>query len=224
MKIRVVVADDFPMVRESIVRALAQDPAIEVVGEAADGHEALVLARKLSPHVMILDLHMPGMGGVEVLRELSRTQSPIRAIVVTASEQSSSLQDAVAAGAVAFLSKRSTGAQLRSAVISAHGGAAIAITPALADLLLTDSAGADAQGRPALSTRMGPRELDVLQLVAEGRTDAEIAAALGVSTSTISRHLAHIREKTGLRRRAALVSWAIQHASGDEAHAERVLS
>jgi DNA-binding NarL/FixJ family response regulator len=223
MKIRVVVADDFPMVRESIVRALARDPAIEVLGEAADGHEALALARDLQPDVMVLDLHMPQMGGVEVLQHLRRAQSPTRVIVVTASEQASVLHDAIAAGAAAFLSKRSTGDQLRNAVISVHGGCGIVITPSLAELLVGDDAAAGDHGRPALTTSIRPRERDVLQLVAEGRTDAEIGLALGVSSSTVNRHLTHIREKTGLHRRAALVSWAIQHASLDEEHAERVL-
>ncbi|MEA2127180.1 MAG: hypothetical protein QOJ85_71, partial [Solirubrobacteraceae bacterium] len=109
MKIRVVVADDFPLVREGVVRALNQDPGIEVVAQAENGQEALNVAADLKPDVMILDLRMPDLGGLAVLDKLRNTQPEIRVIVMTASEQASTLLDAIAAGAAGYLSKRSTG-------------------------------------------------------------------------------------------------------------------
>ncbi|MEA2148248.1 MAG: hypothetical protein QOD69_78, partial [Solirubrobacteraceae bacterium] len=97
MKIRVVVADDFPLVREGVVRALNQDPGIEVVAQAENGQEALNVAAELKPDVMILDLRMPDLGGLAVLDKLRNTQPEIRVIVMTASEQASTLLDAIAA-------------------------------------------------------------------------------------------------------------------------------
>src|SRR5918997_4926579 len=108
MKIRVVVADDFPLVREGVVRALNQDPGIEVVAQAENGQEALDVAEQLQPDVMILDLRMPDLGGLAVLDKLRNTQPGIRVIVMTASERASTLLDAIAAGAAGYLSKRST--------------------------------------------------------------------------------------------------------------------
>ena len=137
MKIRVVVADDFPLVREGVVRALNQDPGIEVVAQAENGQEALNVAEQLRPDVMILDLRMPDLGGLAVLDKLRNTQPEIRVIVMTASEQASTLLDAIAAGAAGYLSKRSTGEELRQAVITAHGGGSV-ITPSLASHLLKE--------------------------------------------------------------------------------------
>lgn len=213
MKIRVVVADDFPLVREGVVRALNQDPGIEVVGEASGGREALELAERLEPDVMILDLRMPDMGGMAVLEKLRESQPGLRAIVMTASEQASALLDAVAAGAAGYLSKRTTGDELRHAVITAHGGGSV-ITPSLASHLLkefsSNARGETSSVRPLL----GQRELDVLRLVVQGKTDNEIGAELYISPRTVQNHLTRIREKTGLRRRSELTRWAVEHAIG----------
>lgn len=212
MNIRVVVADDFPLVRDGVVRALEQDPAIEVVGQAADGREALELAGRLSPDVIILDLRMPGLGGLAVLERLRASHPAIRIIVMTASEQPGMLRDAVAAGAAGYLSKRTTGEELRQAVITAHGGGSI-ITPALASQLLKELS-SSVRGESSLRALLGERELDVMRLVVRGKTDNEIGAALYISPRTVQNHLSRIREKTGLRRRAELTRWAVEHAIG----------
>ena len=212
MKIRVVVADDFPLVREGVVRALNQDPGIEVVAQAENGQEALDVAAQLRPDVMILDLRMPDLGGLAVLDKLRNTQPEIRVIVMTASEQASTLLDAIAAGAAGYLSKRSTGEELRQAVITAHGGGSV-ITPALAEHLLKElpkSSGVEAQKK--LRALLGPRELEVMRGVARGKTDIEIGEELSISPRTVQNHLTRIREKTGLRRRSELTRWAVEHA------------
>ncbi|MEA2267727.1 MAG: hypothetical protein QOC64_337, partial [Solirubrobacteraceae bacterium] len=108
MKIRVVVAEDHPLVREGVIRALERDPGIEVVGEADNGLTAMELARELKPDVMVLDLRMPGLGGAVVLERLRAELPEIRALVMTANESPESLLDAVAAGAAGYLSKRTT--------------------------------------------------------------------------------------------------------------------
>jgi DNA-binding NarL/FixJ family response regulator len=212
MKIRVVVADDFPLVREGVVRALNQDPAIEVVAQAENGQEALHVAARLQPDVMILDLRMPDLGGLAVLDKLRSTQPEIRVIVMTASEQASTLLDAIAAGAAGYLSKRSTGEELRQAVITAHGGGSV-ITPSLASHLLKEFS-SSARGEQSAVRPLQGRELDVLRLVVQGKTDNEIGQELFISPRTVQNHLTRIREKTGLRRRSELTRWAVEHAIG----------
>jgi two-component system NarL family response regulator len=212
MKIRVVVADDFPLVREGVVRALNQDPGIEVVAQAENGQEALTVAAELKPDVMILDLRMPDLGGLAVLDKLRNTQPDIRVIVMTASEQASTLLDAIAAGAAGYLSKRSTGEELRQAVITAHGGGSV-ITPSLASHLLKEFS-SSARGEQSAVRPLQGRELDVLRLVVQGKTDNEIGQELFISPRTVQNHLTRIREKTGLRRRSELTRWAVEHAIG----------
>jgi two-component system NarL family response regulator len=212
MKIRVVVADDFPLVREGVVRALNQDPAIEVIAQAENGQAALEVAEELRPDVMILDLRMPDLGGLAVLDKLRNTQPGIRVIVMTASEQASTLLDAIAAGAAGYLSKRSTGEELRQAVITAHGGGSV-ITPSLASHLLKEFS-SSARGEQSAVRPLQGRELDVLRLVVQGKTDNEIGQELFISPRTVQNHLTRIREKTGLRRRSELTRWAVEHAIG----------
>ena len=211
-RIRTVVIDDSPLLREAVACALAADPGIEVVGQAADGHEAVALARDVKPDVMILDLRMPGLGGLSVLDTLRTAQPDIRVIVMTASEEASALLDAIAAGAAGYLSKRSTGEELRQAVITAHGGGSV-ITPSLASHLLKEFS-SSARGEQSVVRPLQGRELDVLRLVVQGKTDNEIALALYISPRTVQNHLARIREKTGLRRRSELTRWAVEHAIG----------
>jgi DNA-binding NarL/FixJ family response regulator len=212
MKIRVIAADDFPLVREGIVRALNRDPAIEVVGEADNGHEALELVAALRPDVLILDLIMPGLDGLGVLDALSASHPEVRVLLMTASEQAGPLLGAFEAGAAGYLSKRVTGEELRQAVITAHGGGSV-ITPALAQKMLRelpDSSAVDAERK--VRALLGPRELEVLRGVAQGKTDAEIGEDLLISPRTVQNHLTRIREKTGLRRRSELTRWAVEHA------------
>ncbi|MBA3329217.1 MAG: response regulator transcription factor [Solirubrobacterales bacterium] len=213
MKIRVVVADDFPLVREGVVRALKHDPALEVVGQACNGQEALELASSLKPDVMILDLRMPDLGGLAVLEKLRTEQAAVRVIVMTASEQAGTLLDAIAAGAAGYLSKRTTGEELRQAVITAHGGGSV-ITPSLASHLLKEFSSSARGEQSTVRPLLGQRELDVLRLVVQGKTDNEIGAELYISPRTVQNHLTRIREKTGLRRRAELTRWAVEHAIG----------
>ncbi len=212
MKIRVVVADDFPLVREGVARALSADPAIEVIAQAENGHDALTIAEDLRPDVMILDLRMPDLGGLAVLDKLRTSRPEIRVIVMTASEQASTLLDAIAAGAAGYLSKRSTGEELRQAVITAHGGGSV-ITPSLASHLLKEFS-SSARGEQSPVRPLQGRELDVLRLVVQGKTDNEIGKELFISPRTVQNHLTRIREKTGLRRRSELTRWAVEHAIG----------
>jgi two-component system NarL family response regulator len=207
----VVVVDDFPLVREGLTASLQVDPAIEVVGEAADGEEGLALARELRPDVVLTDMRMPGLGGPVLLARLREEMPETRVLVVTASEKADTLLEAVAAGAAGYLTKRASGRELRHAVITVHGGGSV-ITPSLARHLLREYSHVS-RGEP-LSVRplLAQREQEVLRLLAQGMTDREIGHQMYISPRTVQNHLTRIREKTGMRRRSELARWAVEHA------------
>jgi two-component system NarL family response regulator len=211
MKIRVLVAEDHPLVREGVIRALERDPGMEIVGDADNGITAMELARQLKPDVMVLDLRMPGLGGAVVLERLRAEMPEIRALVMTANESPESLLDAIAAGAAGYLSKRTTGEELRQAVITTHGGGSV-ITPELAGHLLREFSGSARGEGSSVRPLLAARELETLRLVADGLTDNEIGKQLYISPRTVQNHLTRIREKTGLRRRSELARWAVEHA------------
>ena len=211
MKIRVLVVDDFPLVREGLIASLEVDPDIEVIGEAADGQEGLELARELRPDVVLVDMRMPGLGGPPMLARLREELPETRVLVVTASEKAETLLEAVAAGAAGYLTKRVSGRELRHAVITVHGGGSV-ITPALARHLLREYSHVS-RGEPmSIRPLLAQREQEVLRLLAQGCTDREIGGKLYISPRTVQNHLTRIREKTGMRRRSELARWAVEHA------------
>lgn len=212
MKIRVVVADDFPLTRAGISSTLRQDPSIEVVAEAGDGIEALEQVREHRPDIVVLDMRMPHLSGTEVLTQLREEVPETRVIISTASENPEVLVDAISKGAAGYLSKRMTGESLRQAVITVHGGGVV-VSPEL-QVHLFRAVGPGGSGSTAVRQSLTDREISILRLVARGMTDNEIAAELFLSPRTVQNHLAAVREKTGARRRAELASWATEHALG----------
>jgi two-component system NarL family response regulator len=211
MRIRLLIVDDFPLVREGMAAALERDPAIEVVGQAADGVEGLRLARETRPDVIILDLHMPEMGGMMLLEHLREDVPTARVLVVTASEKAETLLAAVSAGAAGYITKRTARQELVDAVITVHGGGSV-IAPHLAPYLLRQYQKAARGDTADLQNQLSARELEVLRLVASGRTDKEIASTIFVSPRTVQNHLRSIREKTGTHNRAELTRYAVVHA------------
>jgi DNA-binding NarL/FixJ family response regulator len=211
MSIRVLIAEDFPIVRDALATALDRDPAIEVIGTAGGGEEALSLARQLVPDVMVVDLHMPGLGGIGLLERLSGELPDVRSMVLTASEKSETLLAAISAGARGYLTKRTKAEALRQAVFTVHGGGSV-IEPGLTNHLLDAVSRGAVHGEDGLRPKLTATELEVLRLLTEGLTDREIAQQLFVSPRTVQNHLARVREKTNTRRRSELARWAVVHA------------
>lgn len=211
MKIRLLIVDDFPLVREGMAGALERDPAIEVAGYAENGLEGLRLVAELRPDVVILDLHMPEMGGMMMLERLRDEAPDTRVLVVTASEKAETLLAAVSAGAAGYITKRAGRQELRDAVITVHGGGSV-IAPHLAGHLLKQYQRASRGETTDLHNQLTAREREVLRLVVAGHTDKQIAGEIHVSPRTVQNHLARIRDKTGLRRRSELTRWAVVHA------------
>jgi DNA-binding NarL/FixJ family response regulator len=211
MPVRVLVAEDFPLLREGFIAALNSHPSIQVVGEAGDGREAVLKTVALRPDVLTLDLFMPEMGGMMVLERLRHERLSTKILVLTASERPDSLLDSVATGASGYLTKRCNRIELCDAVMTVHAGGSV-ITPSLAGHLLREYS-SSARGEPSkLRPLLAAREHEVLRLIARGRTDKEIALALSISPRTVQNYLGRIRQKTGLRRRSELTRWAVEHA------------
>jgi DNA-binding NarL/FixJ family response regulator len=213
MHIRVLLVDDFPLVRHGIGAALESDPAIEVVGYAGNGREGVARALELRPDVVVLDMRMPESGGAVVLEQLREKLPRTRVLVVTASERSETLLEAIAAGAAGYLTKRASLQELCQAVISVHSGGSV-VSPELASKALREYAGAPNGVGIAARPLLTSRERDILRLLGDGLTDKQIAERLFISPRTVQSHLARVRDKTGLNRRSALARWAAEHLVG----------
>jgi DNA-binding NarL/FixJ family response regulator len=211
MMTRVLVADDFPLVREGLAAALGRHPDIEVVGLAVDGVDALEQAAEKKPDVVLMDLRMPRLSGMMALTRLRAESPEIGVLVMSAVETRQAVIDAAAAGASGYLSKKTDADVLCDAVMAVHRGEAV-VSPHLTGHLLAGLRRDPELDGPSPTGTLTQRELNVLRLLAEGRTDAQISASLYVSKRTVQSHLAHIRSKTGLRRRTQLARWATEHS------------
>jgi DNA-binding NarL/FixJ family response regulator len=208
--IRVLVADDFPLVRDALAAALARHPEIEIAGVASDGIETLEQAHALHPDVVVLDLRMPRMSGLVALTRLSAELPAVRVLLLTACEEPETVIDAVSAGAAGFLTKRITGTELADAVCAVHRGDPVVSASLTAHLIA--GLRRDGAARTGGTTgKLTSNELNVLRLVADGRTDKQISETLYISPRTVQTHLSQIRTKTGVRRRTLLARWATEH-------------
>jgi DNA-binding NarL/FixJ family response regulator len=204
--IRVLLADDQRVVREGLGTLLGLLDGIELVGTAADGEEALALAARHDPDVVLMDLRMPRVDGIEAIRRLAERGERPRSIALTTYADDASVLGALRAGARGYLTKDAGAEQIRAAVEAVARGDA-ALDPAVQHHVLaalTDPATA----APDLPDGLTPREAEVLALIAEGLTNAEIAERLVVSAATVKTHVNHIFAKAGVRDRAQAVVYA----------------
>jgi len=198
--IRLLIADDHPVVRDGLSGTFAPDPGFEVLGEAADGAEAVRLAQALRPDVILMDLRMPGMDGLTAITELARRGIAARVLVLTTYDTDSYVLPAIEAGATGYLLKDAPRAELLRAVRAAAHGQAV-LSPSVATRLMS-------RVRTRGAEPLSHRELEVLELVAAGTTNREAAARLFISEATVKSHLLNIYAKLGVGDRAAAVAEA----------------
>ncbi|MCK9871465.1 response regulator transcription factor [Nocardiopsis dassonvillei] len=209
MTIRVLVADDQAMIRGGLRRILESQHDLTVVAEAADGAEAVELARRLRPDVCLVDIRMPRLDGLEVTRALAGpgVVNPLRVVVVTTFDLDEYVYGALRGGAVGFVLKDAGPSLLVEAVRSAHAGDAL-ISPSITLRLLrhlTAAAAPPGGGRPH---PLSARETEVVLAIARGRTNQEIADELFISLSTVKGHVAAVQARLGLRNRVEIAAWA----------------
>ncbi len=208
--IRVLVADDHAVLRAGLRMLIGAQPDMEVVGEAADGDEAVQKALELRPDVALIDITMPGIGGMKAIERVRQGCPKTRVLVLTMHEVPAYLRLALAAGASGYVVKSAADSELLSAIRSVHRGRTV-LDPGLAALVVQGALGKKAVGSQAggPANPLSPRERDVLELVAQGYTNQQIADRLGLSVKTVETYRSRLVEKLGLRSRADLVRYAL---------------
>ena len=211
--IRLLIVDDHNLFRQGLTRILEDYPQLNVVGQAADGGEALAMVDTLQPDVVLMDLNMPVLSGPDATRRLSASHPATPVIILTVSERDADLFDDIKAGARGYLLKNVGMAELLDAVQRVHAGEAI-IAPAMAGHLLNEfrkvAGPGSAETLPVEVDDLSEREVEVLRLVAQGLPNREIADALSLSEHTVKSHLANILAKLHLRSRAHAAAYAVQ--------------
>ncbi|MFW6642347.1 response regulator [Nocardiopsis algeriensis] len=198
--IRVLIADDHPVVRDGLRGAFAAEEDIEVVGEAANGREAIEQVGRLTVDVVLMDLRMPVLSGVEAIAALSRTRPEVRVLVLTTFDSERDVFPAIEAGAAGYLLKDASPDELLRGVRSVHRGESVLAPTAVKHLM--------GQVRRPVGQNLSDRELEVLGLVADGASNRAAAARLFISEASIKTHLQHVYNKLGVRDRAAAVAEA----------------
>lgn len=210
-RVRVVVAEDHPVYREGVIRALEDNERIEVVAQAGEGVAALSKLRSLRPAVALLDVRMPGVGGLELLETLEAERLPIRVLLLSAYTDAEMVHGALAAGAAGYLSKDTPGEEICRAVLGASEGETV-VSPALQPALVANigrEARREREERERLGTLSG-REREVLALAAQGRTGRQIGEDLYLSHTTVKTHLQRTYRKLGVPDKAAAVAEALR--------------
>lgn len=212
--IRVIVADDQAAVREGLVTLLDLDPQITVVAEAADGSRAVDAVATVNPDVVLMDLHMPVMDGIEATARIAANHPRTKVVVLTTYADDASIYGALQAGALGYLTKDSGREDIVRAVVAAAAGQAVLDGEIQRRLV---AAASTARPNPLPHAAVPPpdnlttREIEVLRLIAVGRSNAQIAAELFVSEATVKTHINHLYAKTGARDRAEAVRYAYRH-------------
>jgi DNA-binding NarL/FixJ family response regulator len=204
MAVRVLITDDHPVVREGLEFMLGLNPEIELVGTAGDGEETMRYIPVLSPDVVLMDMRLPGQDGVEVTASIKAKYEAIKVLILTAEADGETLRRALAAGADGFLLKTARPTELANAILEVAAGRSV-VAPSLTGALFAAARGG---GPPA--SPLSDREQQVLQLLADGQTNKEIAAALFVSEATVKTHVENILRKLGVADRTQAVAEAFR--------------
>lgn len=210
--IRVLVVDDHALFRRGLQMVLEQEPDIEVVGEAADGGEAVERAADALPDIVLMDVRMPRRGGIDACTAIKDAVPSARIIMLTISDEEADLYDAIKAGAMGYLLKEISIEEVATAIRAVHSGQSL-ISPTMAAKLLTEFAAMIKRGgdrQPVASPRLTDREMEVLKLVAKGLNNRDIAKALFISENTVKNHIRNILEKLQLHSRMEAVVYAVR--------------
>jgi DNA-binding NarL/FixJ family response regulator len=209
--ISVLIVDDQDLVREGLRMLLEAEPDLAVAGEAADGGQALAQARLLDPDVILMDVRMPGMNGIEATSRLVQAGSRARILMLTTFNLDEYVYHALKAGASGFLLKHARRDQLTGGVRAVAAGETL-LAPAITQRLIEDFCNGPAPGTPVAGVGgLSERELGVVRLVAQGRSNTEIAARLYLSEATVKSHIVRILAKLGLRDRVQVAVYAYEH-------------
>jgi len=209
MPIQILIADDHGVLRAGLRTLLNAEPNLEVIAEASDGNDVLRLASELRPDIVLLDISMPGPGGIEVTRRLKEALPELRVLILTAHEDESLLREAVQAGAAGYIIKRAVESELINAIHSVWRGD-LYVHPAMTRALLKETSLFPAIPEPSVES-LTPREIEVLRLIAKGYTNGQIAKELSLSVRTVESHRANLMGKLELRSRVELVRYAMEH-------------
>jgi len=209
MTIRVLLADDHILLRAGLRALLQAGSQLEVVGEASDGNEALRMAQQLRPDVVIMDVSMPGCGGIEATRLLTQTVPGVHVLILTLHEDSSLLQEALRVGASGYILKRALESELVNAINAVARGD-MYVHPAMTRALFFEEETKPANDADALDP-LTPREVEVVQLLANGYTNRQIASLLAISVRTVESHRSNLMNKLNLHSRSDLVQYAAKN-------------
>ena len=208
--LRLVLADDHTLMRQGLTRLLQEQPGWRVVGEASNGREAVRTALDLKPDVIVLDIGMPMLGGIEATRQIVRRLPSARVLILSMHADEPYVTQALEAGARGYLLKDSAGHELVQAVSTLAGGKSF-FSPAVAQTVAENySRRLSARGVSDRYALLSEREREVFQLVAEGRSSKEIAEVLSISPATVETHRTHVLQKLGLRNAAEVVLFAVR--------------
>lgn len=209
MTIRVLTVDDHTLVRDGIRAVLASAADMEIAGEAADGQQAVEQARALQPDVILLDIAMPGLGGLEAVPLLKREAPGARVLILTQYEQPEYVRRFLNLGVSGYVLKKAAGVELIAAIRAVHRGGLV-VDPAVARDVMTETPGGDIVRTDDPYEALTDRERQVLKLVAEGRSNKDVAVALDISVKTAMTHREHVMKKLGLHNRTELTRFAIR--------------
>ena len=210
MTIRLLIADDHGVIRAGLQALFNAEPDLLVVGEAADGFNTLQLAQKLEPDVILVDVSMPGMGGVELIQYIKEVLPQAHTLILTVHEDEGLLREAIEAGASGYIVKRAIGSELIDAIRTVNMGN-LYIHPTMTRALLKDIYAEPPSEEPSdesLVSTLTPREIEVLGFIAQGYTNRQIATDLGISVRTVEGHRANLVDKLGLQSRVDLMRYA----------------